>query len=305
MARTPIPETCPPGEGSLCFAWMFTRRYDLSITRRYIVRANGGDLSDADAAPRVVVDTNVFLSYSSSDYDVAKEVRAILESSGLHVFDDKDMQAGRAWVNEIADAMHSSQVFIAVVSTAYSTSVWAAREWGAALTSGKRVVPLIIERDVRVPALLAPYVGIDVSDSATRKMKLEQLARQISAPIFGPVSLEHDVESTERLLCDVRRWRSDVSALQLGRRALEQERATHIFVRLSGLMLILVVVAAVVVVVPGAVAAGLLPGFINSPAIIGGLGALLGSASGFFASRSQYVSAKRATPEEQDRKDGA
>jgi hypothetical protein len=169
-------------------------------------------LSENPESVRTVVDTNVFLSYSSADYEVAKEVRQVLESSGLRVFDDKDIRVGQTWVGELDTAVRSAQVFIPLISSNYSTSPWTTREWAVAFAGRNRVVPVLIEHEARIPGLLAPYVGIDASDVRTRRSKLEQLAHQVAESSRPDGSIEDEVDKTARLLGEARAGWSEVSS---------------------------------------------------------------------------------------------
>ena len=123
---------------------------------------------------------DVFISYSSADYEVAQEVEKSLESSGLSVFDTHEIAAGSTWVTNLDEAFNSSKALIALISNNYSSSPYTTSEWSAAISRGKPVVPVVIERGARVPAVLAPYIGIDVSQPETRQAKLQLLARQLA-----------------------------------------------------------------------------------------------------------------------------
>jgi len=150
---------------------------------------------------------SVFVSYSSADYGVAQEVERNLEANGLSVFDTQAFSAGNVWINEVDGALKTADALIAIISSNYSSSAYATSEWTAALAGDKRIIPVIIESNARVPALLAPYLGIDISDPRTRADKLRLLAEQIKTMSNSPGSRTTEIGLLEKRLTESRvRW---------------------------------------------------------------------------------------------------
>jgi TIR domain len=165
------------------------------------------------APERAIMLTRVFLSYSSADYAIAEEVHSVFESVGLTVFDIRNLSVGGSWVRELDEAMGRVDVVVALVSSSYGNSATTS-EWTAALAVGKRVVPVIIEHDARVPALLSPYVGIDASDPRTRSAKLHLIATQLDVAREGSLGVtKSEIDSVERRLTESRSRQSETLKL--------------------------------------------------------------------------------------------
>ncbi|MGH3930598.1 MAG: toll/interleukin-1 receptor domain-containing protein [Pseudonocardiaceae bacterium] len=121
--------------------------------------------------------TRVFLSYAHGDRDVAEEVSSVLRSVGISTAGwSEDIAVGDAWATAIDARLRSADAVIVLISKDYpARSAHAFGELSMALDGEKRLIPLIIERGARAPALLAPYVTLDVSDPRARHGQIRSL----------------------------------------------------------------------------------------------------------------------------------
>jgi hypothetical protein len=105
----------------------------------------------------------VFLSYASKDQDAANTIRSVLERAGTEVVTTDDVvKLGARWSAQIGDAISSADDFVLLFSRAADESEWVQLETASAVAAEsrsdiKRVIPIALERGVRLPALLAPY----------------------------------------------------------------------------------------------------------------------------------------------------
>ncbi|WP_226363056.1 toll/interleukin-1 receptor domain-containing protein [Pseudonocardia sp. ICBG1142] len=174
-------------------------------------------MADTPVNPASSVRANVFLSYASADYGIASEIRAALRKRGVSVFDDKNLRAGGYWAGQLQSALAAADVVLVVVSANLVNSSSVNQEWITALAQRKPVVPIVVEQGVEVPAILASYVGMDISDPGTRGGKLEQLAQQLSVvPSHTADTQAEAVDSAERLLIESRAaWNAELKMRSL------------------------------------------------------------------------------------------
>jgi hypothetical protein len=91
-----------------------------------------------------------FLSYSTTDEPVARNVAAVLEGAGYSVFAQyKDIPIGSNFVEEMKRGLGSGRV-VALLSPAYESSQHCQAEWNAAYAndpdgSKRKLIPLLIE----------------------------------------------------------------------------------------------------------------------------------------------------------------
>jgi hypothetical protein len=92
---------------------------------------------------------DVFLSYSTSDKDHAREIEDAIQQAGYKVFlAEKCIQPGQNFENEIRQAlMFSSEVWLLLSPTSLR-SEWVTTEWGAAWALDKKMIPILYRCDV-------------------------------------------------------------------------------------------------------------------------------------------------------------
>ena len=87
---------------------------------------------------------SVFVSYSHPDSRVVETLIERLSEAGVNVSWDMDLPAGANFSEVLVDAIGRSDIVIAVVSPDYLASDWAQGELAAALSSQKRVLPVLV-----------------------------------------------------------------------------------------------------------------------------------------------------------------
>jgi Pyruvate/2-oxoacid:ferredoxin oxidoreductase gamma subunit len=127
-----------------------------AFTVRYEVRPapDSGPIAAASptagAASRTVRDEanrehpSVFISYSRPDSGIVEALVERLSAAGVNVSWDMDLPAGANFSEVLVDAIDRSDFVIAVVSPDYLASNWAQGELAAALSSHKRVLPIVV-----------------------------------------------------------------------------------------------------------------------------------------------------------------
>ena len=86
----------------------------------------------------------IFISHSSSNSWIAKQIAKELEALGFRTWlDSKDLKGGDIWQQKIMDGINASQEGLVLVSPDSVKSFWVAFEIGALRGQGKTVTPLL------------------------------------------------------------------------------------------------------------------------------------------------------------------
>ena len=117
---------------------------------------------------------SVFISHSSSDYEVITKVKETLEVQGFHVYlAEEDVRAGTSLPAKIEDAIRQCDVVLAILTSKASKSAWVQQELGYAKAIGKLIIPLV-EEGVNVTGFLTgvEYIRFNPEnlDSALQKI---------------------------------------------------------------------------------------------------------------------------------------
>ncbi|CUU61226.1 TIR domain-containing protein [Parafrankia irregularis] len=134
-------------------------------------------------------DWDFFISYTGADQGWAEWIAWQLEEAGYRVYLQAwDFVAGSNWMNMMTRGIEHSQRTIAVLSSAYMTSVWGAAEWQAALRHDpdgfkRKVLPVRIENCPR-PELLEGVVSVDLF-GLVRDQAKERLLDTVTSVVAG------------------------------------------------------------------------------------------------------------------------
>lgn len=129
----------------------------------------------------------VFISYALNDKDIATLIRERLVEVGIDVWDDQhDLRPGDRWQLSVTRGLEESQVVLILISRSSTQSSWASAETAASLVVAsrdplKRVIPVVVERGVSMPPLIAQFQGIDLSEPHTREQNLTRLIADIGS----------------------------------------------------------------------------------------------------------------------------
>ena len=112
---------------------------------------------------------SVFVSHSSRDQLVTERVCERLRAAGFTAlfvdFDpDQGIPAGRDWERELYAQLRRTDAVIFLATKAAVTSQWCFSEVSLARALGRPVIPLRLEREVRLP-LLGNTQWVDFSDT--------------------------------------------------------------------------------------------------------------------------------------------
>ena len=212
----------------------------------------------------------MFLSYSTVDRLDADEVRDGLEACGFEVWTEDFIPLGSNLSEVVGVALEAADAYVVLITKHAAKSQWLPLEIGAAIASGKRVIPVLVDPDADVPAMLRDRQYLDLTDRANRSAAIRRLCEALRAR--APDGEAHEREGGRRFL------ERASSALESERVAYESEVGTRSarFARIQMIASVLAVLATcgalLTVSVSDTAAAGL----------VTAITALLGSALGFY-----------------------
>ncbi len=94
---------------------------------------------------------DVFISYSSKDFDKVNNIKSILENNGISCWmAPQSIPAGSNYAKEIPVAIKNCKVFLLMLTSKSQESKWVPKEVSLALTECKCVIPFVIEDCVLV-----------------------------------------------------------------------------------------------------------------------------------------------------------
>lgn len=90
--------------------------------------------------------SDVFISYSSTDKEIAEEICKSLESQSISCWmAPRDITSGTEWAESIVNAINTCKVFVLVLSSDSNSSPHVVREVGRAANRGIPILPVIVE----------------------------------------------------------------------------------------------------------------------------------------------------------------
>ncbi len=212
----------------------------------------------------------VFLSYPYRDHDLAEEVRQAIRACGAEVLSADPVTVGESLSSAIATRVAAADAFVVLMTGGSGPSQWTLLELGAAVASGKPLIPLLAEDGAEIPLIVRDRVYLDIRDPGGRPEALRQLCQVLAA--------RSDVQ-TEQSFRALEAFAQASATLQLEREAYERssqkryDRAEKILVVVA---VIAVIASAVVLLVTGgSQSSGL-------AAIASGITAAIGAALGFY-----------------------
>lgn len=126
----------------------------------------------------------IFISHSSKDKDKSTEIKNKIEEAGFDsVFldhdADKGIQTGQEWEQRLYDEIQSSHIMLLLLSPAWAESKWCFAEYTHAKSSGKKIIPLIIEQDSQENMTKWIVSYLQHSDITQNDTALEQVIEEI------------------------------------------------------------------------------------------------------------------------------
>lgn len=83
---------------------------------------------DHEASPSAITPFDVFLSYSQTDRGIVEKIADALETMGLTVWYDRELQAGDAFIRDINRRLERARAILVVWSNASTQSEWVLNE---------------------------------------------------------------------------------------------------------------------------------------------------------------------------------
>ena len=126
----------------------------------------------------------IFISHSSKDKDKSTEIKNQIEEAGFDsVFLDHDVdrgiQTGEEWEQRLYAEIRSSHIMLLLLSPAWAESKWCFAEYTHAKSSGKEIIPLVIEQGSQeeMAHWIASY--LQQSDITQNSTALKQVIKRI------------------------------------------------------------------------------------------------------------------------------
>lgn len=120
----------------------------------------------------------VFISYSHSDDDWARQFAESLVNQGLNVWYDQQIVPGESWSDAIATGIRESPVMLFVISPEYINRPNLFLELGAAVGMKKTIIP-VIDEDFDRKRLPPPLQRI----KALVRKSPDETAREVSTAL--------------------------------------------------------------------------------------------------------------------------
>jgi hypothetical protein len=116
--------------------------------------------------------SDVFVSYSSKDFDFAQTlVKSLRESGYSPWFNMTNIEPGDEWEPELLDGLKDASLAVLVVSPDSMQSSWVRKEWETLLAAKKPVLQLLY-KEVETPPELKAIQGIKVKDGEGWRLEL-------------------------------------------------------------------------------------------------------------------------------------
>lgn len=129
---------------------------------------------------------HVFISYSSKDGEIARQLHLFLKCAGAEPFlAEIDLQPGTKWKESILENLRRSQwvFFLATPNSCKSQAV--AHEIGASLVLNKKFIPLMLEVSPRdLPDWVDDTQAVDLKDSSKVMSLIEGVGNTIKSDKF-------------------------------------------------------------------------------------------------------------------------
>ncbi len=114
---------------------------------------------------------NIFVSYPQPHLPWAVHLKGMLSAPGVSVFvAEHDLPPGASLSAEIARAIQQADLFILFWSKAAQASAYVGKEIFAAKTSGRAIVPVMLEPGVPLPLELGDIKYMDLTKDPTSQL---------------------------------------------------------------------------------------------------------------------------------------
>ena len=129
----------------------------------------------------VRAEKEVFISYSSKDFERVNRIKEILETNGISCWmAPQCIPAGSNYAREIPAAIKNCKVFLLMLTSRSQESQWVPKELSLALSEGKCVLPFMLE-NCALTEMFNFYLtaeGADGPDSAGMRRRRGKFGRK-------------------------------------------------------------------------------------------------------------------------------
>lgn len=99
---------------------------------------------------------NVFISYSTKNLQEVEHLRSILTNTPIEVFiAEHSVAPGEELASPISEAIKKCDLFIVLWSKSAKASDWVSQEIGIASGLNKKILPLVLEKDLNLPGFIS------------------------------------------------------------------------------------------------------------------------------------------------------
>jgi len=120
--------------------------------------------------------SQVFISYSRRDIDIASQLAEDFEKAGFDVWwDIPCLKGGDVWIRTIQEALEASKYCVVVLSPDAIESKWVEKEYTYAISLGLKIIPVLC-KNCRVPMALANIQYIDLRGNKFKSGRQEVLS---------------------------------------------------------------------------------------------------------------------------------
>jgi len=123
---------------------------------------------------RSVPDFFVFISHSTKDRWIARQISKLLRSAGINSFlDERDIKIGDSIPESIRASIRDCSEFLVLLTKNSLNRPWVLIEISAAWGHGKRIIAIIDKvAPEEMPEIILPYKAVDLND-------LDEYIRQV------------------------------------------------------------------------------------------------------------------------------
>lgn len=131
--------------------------------------------------------TTSFISYKHLGEHAYKEkvsiLRQVLGSLCTNVFfDEEDLYSGDHLPNELRSEIQNADIFVAIITPEYSLSDWCVMEYNHAITTEKRIIPVVICDSSKTPEPIKAIKYLEFNSPKEIASELEE-AIKVQKPI--------------------------------------------------------------------------------------------------------------------------
>ena len=125
----------------------------------------------------------IFISHSHGDSEAAHLLADSLRAEGLEIWlADEQVVGGQDIKSALAAGVESTDAVVALLSKRSQKSQWLSLEVATAISQGKRVIPVLLEKDAKIPLVLQDRAWLILSDDIGYPEAAQRIAQAVAIP---------------------------------------------------------------------------------------------------------------------------